>query len=104
MTAQIAAQAVLAVLPTIPTGRMTTAPVVSVSTQRVGGVDVPLAVVVRFAAGEQDCRWLGGFAAEVAASPSNWPGRTVALQLTDDLPIVHGSVYGPDTDEPQPED
>ncbi len=101
MTPQRAAQAVLAAMPAIPSGRPAEAKLTAVAfaIDTDGTVTGVAAVEVAFAAGPQECRWLGSFAAEVVADPrSTWPGRSVSLLLTGDLPIVLGTIYGPPTE------
>lgn len=98
MSAQLAVQAVLSVLPAIPAGRPVEGTLTAVDMAItpggvVTGVD---AVEVEFPAGRQACRWLASFAAEVVADPSStWPGRSVLLLTLGDMPVVVGTIQTP---------
>ena|SRR5690349_10661577 len=98
MSAQLAAQAVLAAMPSPQPGRPVEATLTAVDyiTDHAGTLTGISAVEVEFPAGLQACRWLGSFAAEVLADPAAaWPGRSVLLLAIGDMPVVVGAIQTP---------
>ena len=96
MSAERAAQAVLAAMPSLPSGRPVEAILTAVdfAMTSAGAVTGVVAVEVAFPAGTQSARWLGAFAAEVVANPLGpWVGRRVLLLALGDVPIVLGTIH-----------